>query len=295
MQTQEARRKAKRAKREFIRDFKRRAGCAICHERNPEVLDLDHLDPATKTRNHLGQSTHWVDLGWKRLVEEIESCQVLCANCHRRRTSTQFGWYNQLNHKESSTMSENEGWQEFKEVDRDEDDEAWASPEESQEPPAEDSDREWTPSFNAKWRNEFEGLVYLGHLQAEVKIPYHSFTVRTLTTGEKIRVIALVRDHEQSIGYARAYRAAIVSAGLVLVDGKPLLVGQKNLDVIPQRYRYITDNWYDYVIDLLYDKINELEGQVLEVLKELGVYQTRREVVVSEEAEVAGAIPQPEE
>jgi hypothetical protein len=188
-------------------------------------------------------------------------------------------------------MSENEGWQEFKEVDRDEDDEAWASQADTSpnESLAETDDSGLSPfqSFNAKWRNEFEGLAYLGHLESEVRIPYHSFTVRTLTTGEKIRVVALVREHEESIGYARAYRAAVVAAGLTIVDGKPLLVGQKNLDVIPQRYRYITDNWYDYVIDILYDKINELEGQVLEVLKELGVYQTRREVVPVEEAEIA--------
>ena len=186
---------------------------------------------------------------------------------------------------------DNDGWQEFREQDRDDDDEAWASqvdtePDEDLAEPK-DAGGEWT-SFNSRWRNEFEGLAYLGHLEGEVKIPYHAFTVRTLTTGEKIRVVALVREHEQSIGYARAYRAAIVAAALTLVDGKPLLVGQKNLDVIPQRYRYITDNWYDYVIDILYDKVNELEGQVLEVLKELGVYQTRREVVQTDEAEVAG-------
>ena len=184
-------------------------------------------------------------------------------------------------------------WTEFKPQDRDEDDEAWASqvgtdPNEDLAEP-DDSGLEWMNSFDGRWRNEFEGLAYLGHLEAEVKIPYHSFTVRTLTTGEKIRVVSMVREHEDSIGYARAYRAAVVAAGLVLVDGKPLLVGQKNLDVIPQRYRYITDNWYDYVIDILYDKINELEGQVLEVLKELGVYQTRREVVQVDEAEVASS------
>jgi hypothetical protein len=185
-----------------------------------------------------------------------------------------------------------EGWQDFQEQGRDEDDEAWASqsdtePNEDLADPGEDDGLNWTHTFDSRWRNEFEGLAYLGHLEAEVKIPYHSFKVRTLTTGEKIRVVSLVREHEDSIGYARAYRAAVVAAGLILVDGKPLLVGQKNTDVVPQRYRYVTDNWYDYVIDILYDKINELEGQVLEVLKELGVYQTRREVVQAEEAEVA--------
>lgn len=185
---------------------------------------------------------------------------------------------------------EDQGWQEYAPVERDDDDIAWAEQvdtEANEAAATPEDDLPWIDSFDSRWRNEFEGLAYLGHLQAEVKIPYHSFTVRTLTIGEKIRVVSLVSEHENTIGYARAYRAAVVAAALILVDGKPLLVGQKNIDVIPQRYRYITDNWYDYVVDILFDKVDELEGKVLEVLKELGVYQTRREVVQVDEAEVA--------
>lgn len=183
-------------------------------------------------------------------------------------------------------------WQEFAPQEVDEEDEAWAnaSPEGSAsagETGGAEDDLVWQDTFDPRWRNPFEGLTYLGYLEADVEIPYHSFKVRTLTTGEKIKVVQMIRELEDSIGYPRAYRAAVVAAGLTLVDGKPLLVGQKNLDVISQRYRYVTDNWYDYVIDILYDKINELEGQVLEVLKELGVYKNRREVVQVAEAEVA--------
>lgn len=182
-------------------------------------------------------------------------------------------------------------WQDFVTVEPDEDDEQWTTPsvEPDSDPQVEAAEDElvWTDTFDGRWREAFQGLVYIGYLEGDVTIPYHSFKVRTLTTGEKIKVVQMIRDIENSIGYPRAYRAAVVAAGLMLVDGKPLLVGQKNLDVIPQRYRYVTDNWYDYVIDILYDKINELEGKVLEVLKELGVYQGRREVAQVPEAEVA--------
>lgn len=30
---------------------------------------------------------------WNSIVEEIVNCGVRCANCHRRRTTIQFGWY----------------------------------------------------------------------------------------------------------------------------------------------------------------------------------------------------------
>jgi len=169
---------------------------------------------------------------------------------------------------------------------------SWADPKavlpvEEPEQQAED-DEEYFTSFDAKWRQPFEGLTYLGHLTSEVKIPYHTFTVRTLKVGEKIRLLEMVQHLEQSIGYARAYRAAVVAAGLLTVDGKPLLVGSRNIDIISQKYQYLIDNWYEYVIDVLYDEINELEIKTIEILKELGIYDARREVAQTKTAEVAG-------
>lgn len=149
---------------------------------------------------------------------------------------------------------------------------------------SEQDEEEAFSSFDSKWRRAFEGLTYLGHLETEVNIPYHSFVVRTLTTGEKIKVTELIQHLENSIGYARAYRAAVVAAGLVLVDGQPLLVGSRKVDAISQKYQYVIDNWYDFIIDTLYDKINELEGTVVSVLKELGVYNEKKTVAVVESA-----------
>lgn len=155
-------------------------------------------------------------------------------------------------------------------------------------PPEELEGAEFIATFDPKWQNAFEGLVYLGRLEATVEIPYHSFVVRTLTTGEKIKVTELIRHLEESIGYARAYRSAVVAAGLVLVDGQPLLVGSRKIDAVSQKYQYIIDNWHDFVVDILFEKINALEGQVIEVLTRLGVYEDRRRVVQPESAEVAG-------
>jgi 5-methylcytosine-specific restriction endonuclease McrA len=65
--------------------------CAVCSESDIRVLELDHLNPLTKSFT-VSQA---VKLGrsWDEVLIEINKCQVLCANCHKRRTSQQFGWY----------------------------------------------------------------------------------------------------------------------------------------------------------------------------------------------------------
>src|SRR3954470_21768977 len=59
--------------------------CVRCGERNPVVLEFNHRDPRTKVAN----ISDLIRLGWslKRIFEEIECCDVLCANCPQRYTS----------------------------------------------------------------------------------------------------------------------------------------------------------------------------------------------------------------
>jgi hypothetical protein len=56
--------------------------CGICGENHPAVLDFHHRDPNTKTKT-VGAL---VSSGWavSRILDEIEKCTVLCANCHRK-------------------------------------------------------------------------------------------------------------------------------------------------------------------------------------------------------------------
>ena len=71
--------------------FMKDKSCSVCSESDSVVLELDHVDPSQK----LFSISQAVRLGkkWSDVIIEIEKCQVLCANCHRRKTSKQFGWY----------------------------------------------------------------------------------------------------------------------------------------------------------------------------------------------------------
>lgn len=73
------------ANRVFVSNYKRQLGCETCGEKDPIVLDLDHIEPHTKEKNVSSLLSRRFEILWK----EIEKCRVLCANCHRRVTYKQ--------------------------------------------------------------------------------------------------------------------------------------------------------------------------------------------------------------
>lgn len=65
--------------------------CVDCGETDLVVLDFDHVR-GTKIKE-IGRLVAGGSF-WKKIAEEIEKCEVVCANCHRRRTARRHGgWY----------------------------------------------------------------------------------------------------------------------------------------------------------------------------------------------------------
>jgi hypothetical protein len=63
--------------------------CIDCGESNPLLLDFHHLgektvDISTMVRN---------GMPWSKIESELAKCEPLCANCHRRRTAKEQGWW----------------------------------------------------------------------------------------------------------------------------------------------------------------------------------------------------------
>ena len=65
------------------------SGCLDCGERDMIVLEFDHRDPTTKS---FSISDRGQTVSLKRLHAELEKCDVVCANDHRRRTAKYYGW-----------------------------------------------------------------------------------------------------------------------------------------------------------------------------------------------------------
>ena len=76
-------RAAKAQKQEEINRIKS-VPCMDCGIQYPPfVMDFDHRDPTMKTN---GVSRLQRSAGWSKVLEEINKCDIVCANCHRIRT-----------------------------------------------------------------------------------------------------------------------------------------------------------------------------------------------------------------
>jgi 5-methylcytosine-specific restriction endonuclease McrA len=64
--------------------------CVRCG--STEQLELDHIDPSTKdaTLKALHTAAFW-SWSMKRIEAEIAKCQVLCRDCHEKKTMTDMG------------------------------------------------------------------------------------------------------------------------------------------------------------------------------------------------------------
>ena len=62
------------------RDYKATLQCVKCGQNHPATFDFHHVDSRTKEHS---VNTLVKNRAFKRAIEEIKKCVVLCANCHR--------------------------------------------------------------------------------------------------------------------------------------------------------------------------------------------------------------------
>ncbi|GAC1388942.1 MAG: hypothetical protein NVS4B11_04530 [Ktedonobacteraceae bacterium] len=70
--------------REWLRKYKSNLFCVECGEKHPVCLQFHHRDRKTK-KFAIGNMAGRDDVSLKRLMNEIEKCEVLCVNCHAKR------------------------------------------------------------------------------------------------------------------------------------------------------------------------------------------------------------------
>jgi len=72
---------------EYLSDKK----CITCSENDIVTFEFDHINPKEKVL----EISKMIASGysWESVLKEIEKCNILCANCHRKKTAHQQGFY----------------------------------------------------------------------------------------------------------------------------------------------------------------------------------------------------------
>jgi hypothetical protein len=82
-QTRRARDKRRAAARAYVIQILRSGACADCGLADPAVLEFDHVGPKLMEVGKLVREAYRLE----RIKAEIANCELVCANCHRRRTA----------------------------------------------------------------------------------------------------------------------------------------------------------------------------------------------------------------
>jgi len=81
--TRRSKKKRREARREYVLNLKKSQPCVDCGEEDPVVLQFDHVgDKEFNIADGVGQ-----DISFTRLKKEIKKCEIVCANCHLKRTA----------------------------------------------------------------------------------------------------------------------------------------------------------------------------------------------------------------
>lgn len=75
--------------RRQLMEYLSERSCTDCGITDSVVLEFDHLSD----KKHNISSMMRAGYRWLSVLEEIEKCEVVCANCHRKRTYARSGCY----------------------------------------------------------------------------------------------------------------------------------------------------------------------------------------------------------
>lgn len=75
--------------KQYLWDYKTEQGCADCTEVDPVVMEFDHIGNKSFTVSNFAAKGKTLE----KVKQELEKCEVVCANCHRRRTAKRGNWH----------------------------------------------------------------------------------------------------------------------------------------------------------------------------------------------------------
>lgn len=90
--------KYRQANKERLFEYLSNHPCVDCGENDVVVLEFDHL-PEFEKKFNIGRAVGASTRKWATIQAEIDKCEVVCSNDHKRRTAKRSGsWWKELLH-----------------------------------------------------------------------------------------------------------------------------------------------------------------------------------------------------
>ncbi len=80
---------ARKVARDYVIDYLLTHPCIRCGERDIRVLEFHHIGDKDMAVAYMVSAGYSIE----RIQAELDKCEVLCANCHRKLTVDERGWY----------------------------------------------------------------------------------------------------------------------------------------------------------------------------------------------------------
>ena len=84
----ESKNKVRERNKQYIRAYLVGKSCVDCGEKDPIVLEFDHFENKKDNLCEIIQNC-----SIEKIEAEIKKCNIRCANCHRRKTAIELGYY----------------------------------------------------------------------------------------------------------------------------------------------------------------------------------------------------------
>ena len=88
-QVRERKQEARKVARDFLYNYLLTHSCEECGESDVRVLEFHHTGNKDMAVGAMVSGGYSVD----RIKSEIDKCTILCANCHRKLTVEERGWF----------------------------------------------------------------------------------------------------------------------------------------------------------------------------------------------------------
>lgn len=127
--------------------------------------------------------------------------------------------------------------------------------------------------FDPRWRQPFQGLLYLGYLVEEFELWGHRFKIQTPSHLEKIQMGLVHAPYANTISTELVFETAMVAAYLTEIDGTELprpIVNDPKETALHERFRWISENLKRPVISQVYNRCLALDEQVEKTLDAMG-------------------------